>query len=153
HLLSTLRQTFLRSDLHSRLQATQGTSTSGAASPPEAPPEDRGPGRPEKMRTFEFDFESPHGSSLGRLELSGGPSDRQTVASWFESSGAKHRFPDSLGEPSPPPWAGSLPLGSAVGPAGAFDEFSPAGAQESALPARKQPATEAPAVMPERRSA
>jgi DNA mismatch repair protein MutL len=153
HLLSTLRQTFLRSDLHSRLQATQETSERGAALAPEAPPDDRGPGRPEKVRGFEFDFESPHGSSLGRLELSGGPSDRQTVASWFESSGGKHRLPESLGEPAPPPWAGSLPLGSTVGPAGAFDEFSPVGAPGSALPARNEPAPEAPAGMVERGSA
>jgi DNA mismatch repair protein MutL len=118
HLLSTLRQTFLRSDLHSRLQASQEPAKAGAAAPTLA---DRVPGPG-------FDFESPRGSSLGRLELAGGPSDRQTVASWFDPSGSQPRLPDSVGQPAPPAWARSLPLASGTGPGEAFDEFSPIGA-------------------------
>src|SRR5262245_45163617 len=73
HLLSTLRQTFLRSDLHSRLQATPESSATGSAASagPETGP--RTAAQPERPPGFEFDFESAHGSSLGRLELSGGP--------------------------------------------------------------------------------
>jgi len=123
HLLSTLRQTFLKSDLHARLQPTQEPAASGAAASAGVAPGPITGAQPGKMPGIDFDF--AHGSSLGRLELAGGPSDRQTVGSWFEPSGPKPRLPESLGQPVPPPWAQSLPLGSAALPGEAFDEFSP----------------------------
>ena len=119
HLLSTLRQTFLKSDLHSRLQATPEPAAAesarvavgaGALSQP-----DMG---------FGAGAGSPYGSSDGRLELAGAPSDRQTVASWFEPSRAQPRLPESIGAPAPPSWAQSLPLAFPVVPGEAFDEFS-----------------------------
>jgi DNA mismatch repair protein MutL len=116
HLLSTLRQTFLKSDLHARLQPI-GESASTSA--------------PETTRA-ELPLQASKlpgigvgtGPSLGRFDLAGGPNDRQTVAGWFEPSGTKPRIPDSIGQPMPPPWAESLPPGFAVGPGESFDEFS-----------------------------
>src|SRR5262249_15195946 len=78
HLLATLRQTFLKSDLHARLQAAQETE---AKSPPGSSRTSPG-----------IEHENPagagsgKGSSPGRFDLAGGPTDRQTVASWFEPS-------------------------------------------------------------------
>src|SRR5262249_54412344 len=40
------------------------------------------------------------------------------------SSGTSTRIPESIGRTEPPAWARSLPLGFAVGPGEAFDEFS-----------------------------
>src|SRR5262249_39785723 len=68
----------------------------------------------------------------GRFDLAGDPTDRQTVASWFESSGGKPRVADSVGQPAPPAWAQTLPMGLEVGPSEAVDEFGrPPGAQPS----------------------
>jgi DNA mismatch repair protein MutL len=130
HLLATLRQTFLKSDLHARLQAVQepGAATDAQAAAPRAAmasdPRTE-PGKPAAA-----------GSSLGRLDLAGGPADRQTVASWFEPSKPRPQVPESVGQPAPREWAQSLPIGFAVGPGESFDEFSapssvqpPAGSQ------------------------
>ncbi len=116
HLLSTLRQTFLKSDLHARLHppGEAPSPATAAATRAELPPQ------PSKG----FGIGAGPGPSLGRFDLAGGPNDRQTVAGWFEASGEKPRIPDSIGRQSPPPWAQSLPLGFAVGPGGSFDEFS-----------------------------
>ena len=119
HLLSTLRQTFLKSDLHSRLQAAQEPATAEPATVGSGCRRDgsagQGPGP---------DTGSRQGGSIGRFDLDGGPTDRQTVASWFEPSGARPAIPESVGQPVPPPWAQSLPLGFPIGPGEAFDEFS-----------------------------
>src|SRR5439155_3297142 len=75
------------------------------------------------------------GSSLGGFDLAGGPTDRQTVASWFEPSGPRPQVLESVGNPAPPSWAHSLPLGLAVGSGAAFDEFSaPAGVSPAMSP-------------------
>ncbi len=121
HLLSTLRQSFLKSDLHTRLQATQEPASSEegrAATVDEArlPAGRSGSGIP---------FGAPPESSLGTLDLAGDPNDRQRVASWFEPPAGKPRVPDSAGVPAPRAWAQSLPLGGAAEPGGTFDEFSP----------------------------
>ncbi|MFI5458104.1 MAG: DNA mismatch repair endonuclease MutL [Isosphaerales bacterium] len=150
HLLSTLRQTFLKSDLHARLQPTQDPVASGAAASTGVAPGPMTAAQPGKMPGVDFD--SGHGSSLGRLELAGGPSDRQTVGSWFEPSGSKPRLPESLGQPVPPPWALSLPLGPAVGPGEAFDEFSAVGTPATGSPVQGQPSLGLPAGMMEERS-
>ncbi len=119
HLLSTLRQTFLKSDLHARLQSTHDTANAeadqvGAAAGVTAPAEN-GPG---------LNAGHQRGDSPSRLELTGGPTDRQTVASWFEPRGARPALPESIGERVPPQWAQSLPLGFPVVAGEVFDEFS-----------------------------
>ncbi len=130
HLLATLRQTFLKSDLHARLQAAQEPGAASEAQPgasraPMASDPRAEPGKPVAA-----------GSSLGRLDLVGGPTDRQTVASWFEPSKPRPQVPESVGQPAPREWAQSLPMEFAVGPGESFDEFSagssmptPAGSQ------------------------
>ena len=128
HLLSTLRQTFLKSDLHARLQATSEPAAAesarvavGATATP-----DMGFGAGTGV---------PFGSSAERLELAGGPNDRQTVASWFEPSRPQPRLPESIGAPESPSWAQSLPLAFPVVPGEAFDEFaSSAGMPDVATP-------------------
>ncbi len=128
HLLATLRQTFLKSDLHSRLQAGQEPGPPIQATSMSARPASAGPaGMPVDA-----------GSSIGRLDLAGGPSDRQTVASWFEPTKPRAEVPESVGMPVPPPWAQSLPMGSATRPGEAFDEFADSSAEVSS-PTRIQP--------------
>jgi DNA mismatch repair protein MutL len=116
HLLATLRQTFLKSDLHSRLQAAQEPGATVAS--PRVAPLSASPHEMPTGRTADA------GTSIGRLDLAGGPSDRQTVASWFEPSKPRPQIPESVGQPVPPPWAQSLPMGVAIGPGEAFDEFA-----------------------------
>lgn len=137
HLLSTLRQTFLKSDLHSRLQSTQETAASesakvGVAAGAMAQPE----------KALGADTGSHQGDSLGRFDLAGGPTDRQTVASWFEPNGARPLIPESVGQPVPPPWAQSLPLGLPVGPGESFDEFSAGAVSGPASPPSNRPAVD-----------
>ena len=119
HLLSTLRQTFLKSDLHSRLQATQEPASADVARQPILEPAGVPAGHASGIA-----FERPPGSSVGVLELAGGPNDRQRVASWFEPGDGKARIPDSVGQPAPRAWAQSLPLSGGFGPGELFDEFS-----------------------------
>ena len=133
HLLSTLRQTFLKSDLHSRLQSTQEPA---AAEPAKVGAGAGAMAQPEQGSGADSGFRQ--GGSIGRFELAGGPTDRQTVASWFEPSGARPVIPESVGQPVPPPWAQSLPLGFPVGPGEAFDEFS-TGAGAGQRHSRRQP--------------
>jgi DNA mismatch repair protein MutL len=122
HLLSTLRQTFLKSDLHTRLQATQEPVNPDEGGP--TPVEQACvPASPESR----ISLGAPAASSLGVLELVGEPNDRQRVASWFEPPAGTARIPDSAGQPAPRAWAQSLPLGGPNGPGGSFDEFSPGG--------------------------
>ena len=118
HLLATLRQTFLKSDLHSRLHANPEPGATTATQPA---------GSRSSMTTepgIEPEKGVGVGSSLGRLDLVGGPSDRQTVASWFEPSKPRPQVPESVGQPVPREWAESLPVEFAVGPGESFDEFS-----------------------------
>ena len=119
HLLSTLRQTFLQSDLHSRLQSNHDTA--GAESPPVFAGA-AGSAPLEKGSAARGEFAA--GGSPAAFDLAGGTADRQTVASWFEPTRGGPVLPESFGQPTPPPWAQSLPLGFPVGPADAFDEFS-----------------------------
>jgi len=132
HLLSTLRQTFLKSDLHARLQSAQEPSTAQAANLGAGAGAMAQPGT--GFTASAASTASAQGTSLGRLELSGGPIDRQTVSSWFEPSRAKPAVPESVGTPAPPPWAQSLPLRFPVGPGDAFDEFSYGPASETDSP-------------------
>src|SRR5271165_2820836 len=123
HLLSTLRQTFLKSDLHTRLQMAQEPAASHAETGRAGGALDQGiaaPGKPSSIP-----FVGPSGPSVGVLELSGEPNDRQRVASWFEPPATKPRLPDSLGQPAPRPWAQSLPLFGSLGSGVSFNEFSP----------------------------
>lgn len=120
HLLSTLRQTFLASDLHSRLQPvpparaaeSPAASTFDAApswSPaPATPP----PSRPEPS----FALDSP-------------PADREAIASWFEPSKkplTPPLIPDDIGRVRTPEWASNLPGRFDFAPAAPFDEFAAA---------------------------
>ncbi len=145
HLLSTLRHTFLKSDLHAKLQAAQepgiladpidGTAT--AATTP--PTHSLGPGQAPA-----------EGAAPARFDLAGGLADRQTVASWFESSTPPPRLPDSLGQPAPRPWAQSLPLGFGrdTGSADEFDEFAaPSGSPQLQVP-RGESAAAGVAILP-----
>jgi DNA mismatch repair protein MutL len=97
-LLSTVRQTFLSSDLHSRLQAPPSPA------PGAAPPEDL-----RMQATF---------------DLARGAADRQAVASWFSPGGTPgfQPFPNAgyAGGSPAPGW--SPPRGPSV-PAAPFDEF------------------------------
>jgi DNA mismatch repair protein MutL len=126
-LLSTVRQTFLASDLHSRLQA----ASEAAARPADEPREH--PSAP-----------SP------RFELNEQPPDRQAVAAWFEapprpagapagtSAGFKaYPQPGYGGGPRMPEWTSTLPPLSTGRASERFDEFSgaTAPAAEPAAPA------------------
>lgn len=121
HLLSTLRQTFLASDLHSRLQAVpeskpEGEPAANSSLPPLSPP----PSRVEP---------APASSDFG---LGSGHADRQEVASWFEPAsrqplGELPKIPDSVGRVDPPEWSRSLPGQFEFGREEPFDEFDGAG--------------------------
>ena len=113
HLLSTLRQTFLKSDLHARLQASQEPASAGDA---RGTPLDTGWAQPARASSGGL-FTTQSGSSLGLLDSGGGAVDRERVASWFEAPPATSRVPDSVGQPAPRAWAQSLPLGGTA-PAG-----------------------------------
>ena len=108
HLLSTLRQTFLKSDLHARLQASQEPAERSEAA--RGAPLDAAWAQPARASSGSL-FSTQSGSSLGVLELGGGATDRQRVASWFEPPAGKPRIPESVGQPAPRAWAQSLPLG------------------------------------------
>jgi DNA mismatch repair protein MutL len=105
-LLSTVRQTFLTSDLHAKLQA-----------PPSEPVE---PKSAEAAKPF---------------ALVDPPADRQAVASWFQPSQAPafHAYPAPgyAGGPSEPRWARSITAQPARGPGEPFDEFAAAPAHET----------------------
>ena len=120
HLLSTLRQTFLKSDMHARLQATLPEA---AAAEPARVAVGAG-AMVQPGMSFGVGVGTPQGSSVEQLEPAVAPTDRQTVASWFEPSRAQPRLPDSIGAPAPPSWAQSLPLAFPVAPGEIFDEFA-----------------------------
>ena len=116
HLLATLRQTFLKSDLHARLQVGPELTPLGASS--HEVPSGGSLSEVPRARVEESV------SSIGRLDLAGGPADRQTVASWFESSQPRPKIPESVGGSVPPTWAQSLPMGLSKGSDEVFDEFA-----------------------------
>jgi DNA mismatch repair protein MutL len=134
HLLSTLRQTFLKSDLHARLQvgseldSSHGTESTGhndgaAAAVHAAQPAGAG-----------------HGPVTGRVDVTSGPIDRKMVASWFEPSRTRPQIPAAIGRPEAPSWAASLPLVFPSGSGEVFDEFSHAPTTiERAVPAAGLP--------------
>jgi DNA mismatch repair protein MutL len=105
-LFSTLRNTFLSSDLHSHLQTPEPASDRAAAQP--APAQSDAPT-----------------ASTGRFALKEPAPNRQTVASWFASG----RPGAGQGEaPALPDWAAALsprPTSAAL-PGDAFDEFGTA---------------------------
>jgi DNA mismatch repair protein MutL len=137
HLLSTLRHTFLKSDLHAKLQAAQGPNTHSDAIDAAATVAATAPTNALVLGQAPAD-----GSAPARFDLAGGLADRQTVASWFEPSRTPPPLPDSLGQPVPRPWAQSLPLGFGrdTGSADEFDEFAaPSGSPELQAPRRESP--------------
>jgi DNA mismatch repair protein MutL len=107
-LLASIRQTFLASDLHTRLQAPPVTATitaaSGSAAPPPSTPAPTSPNQPEPA--FQL-------SSLGDR--------RQEVASWFQPSAPSPSFTTR----PEPEWVGSLPPRPEVSAPDriGFDEF------------------------------
>ena len=135
HVLATLRQTFLKSDLHARLQA--------AADPGVVPaePMPRGIEPTPAFSTF-----SPGPVIASRsFELGGGPGDRQTVASWFEPSRPKV----DTETPTPAPtWAQSFPAGFARGTDPDFDEFAPPPIPTSAASPPIRPSVPGPSTPP-----
>jgi len=105
-LLSTVRQTFLASDLHAKLQAADPYGPPASPTPPDA--------------------ERP-GDGLG---LDAGEARRQEVASWFNGTtpAGFQAFP-SPGYAGGPPdldWSRRLASVTAAVPAPAFDEFAQA---------------------------
>jgi DNA mismatch repair protein MutL len=114
-LFSMVRNTFLNSDLHSRLQAPESRSQPSSAQVP------RESGAP--MAATE------PGQAPRRFELADGSPDRQTVAGWFAGNGPRPGFqsfptPGYAGGPSAPSWAQALPLGPSTATAEVFDEFA-----------------------------
>jgi len=121
-LLATLRQTFLKSDLHSRLQANEATT------PAFVPPE------PAKTTSFALAEPTPN---------------RQSVASWFAPSSKPasefqpYPSPGYAGgpvEPRPlPDWAQSLPRSAPSEPFDEFESSEPAPPTPSPPEAVRQP--------------
>ncbi len=98
-LLSTVRQTFLASDLHSRLQAPAGPS------------------------------ESRRDDTRGGFGLAEGASQRQEVAAWFppgtSPSFQTYPAPGYAGGPASSDWGRSTPSGPQQAWNPTFDEFAP----------------------------
>jgi DNA mismatch repair protein MutL len=132
HLLSTLRQTFLASDLHSRLQATQDQpiAESDGSAGPESSWANASPTTGATVGAA--------GSSYG---LSARAPDRQSVASWFEPSAGSRTptIPDSVGRVEPPEWSRSLPSRFEFATGEEFDEFSGPGSVSGVDPGRHAP--------------
>ncbi|WP_165072506.1 DNA mismatch repair endonuclease MutL [Paludisphaera rhizosphaerae] len=148
HLLSTLRQTFLGSDLHSRLQPVPGGKPTGPPTPvveepaPSwSPPANRPTPTPPASPAFNLDSE---------------PADRQEIAAWFQPSrkpASPPMIPDSVGQIQPPEWSHSLPGRFEFAKGEAFNEFSsleerrdeaPIQAAPSPAPVRLEPARPEP---------
>ena len=133
HLLSTLRQTFLSSDLHTRLQAAQDQPAEAAVTiPSRSGPSETDGGFPGRAGTA--------ATAAGRdatYELSARAPDRQTVSSWFEPgrAAATPTIPDSVGRVEPPEWSRSLPGQFQFAAADTFDEFGGSAAAQATSPA------------------
>ncbi|WP_169976378.1 DNA mismatch repair endonuclease MutL [Tautonia rosea] len=132
-LLRTVRQTFLTSDLHSRLQA-----------PPTRPdPTPPGPAEP--------DSEAGASSREPGFALRSDPFDRQMVASWFPPSSGSGMSPparpanlDDLPRREEPEWARSLPPAPTSSPSSSFNEF----AEESPIPSTESTEPAIPVSVP-----
>jgi DNA mismatch repair protein MutL len=134
HLLSTLRQTFLSSDLHARLQAAQDQPADAQGAQGPARPVD-----PDGARLGASQASSPGTGRGPAYELSARAPDRQTVASWFEPGqvGGPPSIPESVGRIEPPEWSRSLPSRFEFAAGDDFDEFS---SRTPAPPAAPSPA-------------
>jgi DNA mismatch repair protein MutL len=129
-LLGTLRQSFLASDLHTRLQVPVEPEAPPAAFPPPAAPEPlamRAPGEVESV-------------------LSSRPIERQTVASWFTPSSPSPSRPSGGYAPAPsaPSWSDRLERIVPDRPGDGFDEFVGEGAEPVAPPASVRAVAPAP---------
>ena len=93
-LFSTLRNTFLSSDLHTHLQAPEPARTTSSTSSVAGAP-------------------AASAAKAERFALAEPAPNRQTVASWF-----------SGGRPAVPEWAGALTPGGVARPGDLFDEFA-----------------------------
>ena len=136
HLLSTLRQTFLASDLHSRLQAAQDQPLEPTGSASAAGPSRSLAAEGHRSGTA-AGISSEVVPSPAAYELSARAPDRQAVAAWFEParSGGTPSIPDSVGRVEPPEWSRTLPGRFEFGSGDGFDEFSnPAPVPGSAPP-------------------
>jgi DNA mismatch repair protein MutL len=120
-LLSTVRQTFLGSDLHTQLQTPRvdAEASLGGA-------EAVGAGAVAESKAFSIaDMPGSKG-----FDLAGAAPDRQSVASWFGKSGSSTTFKPhpspgyAGGRASAPSWAGSLPPLGPPASADEFDEFA-----------------------------
>lgn len=125
HLLSTLRQTFLASDLHSRLQAAQDVPREPAGSSSVA-----GPSRFQASEGYRSGIAAGGSSEVApspaAFDLSARAPDRQTVASWFgpNPTGGTPSIPESIGRVEPPEWSRTLPGRFEFGSGDGFNEFS-----------------------------
>jgi len=123
HLLSTIRQTFLTTDLHARLQAVQdqqGGAVSGASGHGFADAANQStPAVSEPAQG-----EGGRGAAGDRFGLEPRLPDRQLVASWFqpERSVAPATLPCEVGRIEPPAWSRPLPDQFEIGSADGFDE-------------------------------
>ncbi len=129
-LLATVRQTFLQSDLHSRLQS---------------------PAVPEVVPTSPASAGGP--APQFQLSVPEIP-DRQAVASWFQPSKPFQTYPNpgyaggpSLIEPKVPEWAKSLPPVPTPRPADDFDEFASVSVSPPVTP---EPSPSSPFRLPSR---
>ncbi|MCA1686245.1 MAG: DNA mismatch repair endonuclease MutL, partial [Planctomycetia bacterium] len=106
-LLSTVRQTFLTSDLHAKLQASE------AYGAPEPPPSLGPASNPGATASF---------------ALAEGDRSRQEVASWFQPGPAPgfQTFPEPgyAGGPAPENWTQRLAQSATSSPSSSFDEFA-----------------------------
>jgi DNA mismatch repair protein MutL len=130
-LLATVRQTFLASDLHARLQAAPEPTSAAPMPPP---------------RAAEPRFEAPE-----KFALTDAAPDRQQVASWFAPKAPTSFSPFPApgyagGAPAPAPaWARVLPQAPAPSTV-PFDEFdgpvsTPAPAEPPVVPQPEPPST------------
>jgi DNA mismatch repair protein MutL len=157
HLLSTLRQTFLASDLHSRLQAAQEAPGESPADRPTQAPAQTGDDRLAPALASSSAYERP-----APYELARSAPDRQSVASWFQpgGGGGPVTIPETVGQPQPPEWSRTLPGRFEFDGGGAFDEFAtrtpvaaealaaasgPSGHSDAVADTRRQPAPDAEA--------
>ncbi|CAN5904763.1 DNA mismatch repair endonuclease MutL [soil metagenome] len=130
-LLATVRQTFLSSDLHARLQAPPSAEETSPATPP-PPSSSSGSGS---------------GSSPGSYQLTAPSPDRQEVASWFTTGKAPDFQPYPApgyagGKSEPPIWSNPLPPRAEPLSDRPFDEF------EASSSPGSQPAPETKPAVP-----
>jgi DNA mismatch repair protein MutL len=132
-LFSTLRNTFLSSDLHTHLQTPDPASAQA----------------PAPARAAAHAVASPLHEAAGPAEgfaLAEPAPNRQTVASWFSGSGGRPTVgPAQGGTPALPDWAGALASRSTSLAGDAFDEFTTATAPAHPATPPPEPPAAAPA--------